>query len=122
MYIEDDLANVVLIEQIFASQRPNMHLVTDIHGRQAVNLAIEFSVGLILLDINLPDIQGSAVIELLQSNEKTKTIPIVIISADAMPHQIEKILKTGVCEYLTKPLDVAKFLWMVDGLFKHIET
>ena len=122
LYIEDDLANVVLIEQIFASQRPNMHLVTDIHGRQAVNLAIEFSVGLILLDINLPDIQGSAVIELLQSNEKTKTIPIVIISADAMPHQIEKILKTGVCEYLTKPLDVAKFLWMVDGLFKHIET
>ena len=116
LYIEDDLANVVLIEQILTSKRPNMRMITDIHGMQTVNLAIEFSVDLILLDINLSDIQGIAVIELLQSNEKTKTIPIVIISADAMPEQIEKILKTGVCEYLTKPLNVANFLRVIDGL------
>ncbi len=122
LYIEDNFENVELIEQILASQRSNIRLVTDVNGSKAVNLAIEFAADLILLDINLPGIQGNEVIELVQANEKTKAIPIVIISADAMPEQIEKILKTGVCEYLTKPLDVAKFLWVVDGFFNHIET
>ena len=69
---------------------------------------------LILLDLNLPDIYGAEVLELLKAEERTCSIPVVVISADAMPHQLEKLLLAGVKDYLTKPLDIKVFLKIVD--------
>ena len=114
LYIEDNSSNVELVEQILISQRPNIRLISNMHGKLAVSLALKLEPDLILLDLNLPDINGDEVIRLLQEEEKTKNIPVVIISADAMALQLKKLLSAGARNYLTKPLDVTAFLLEVD--------
>jgi CheY-like chemotaxis protein len=114
LYIEDNTSNIELVEQILSNQRPSIHLITNIYGRQALRLAIENLPDLILLDLNLPDIHGKEVIRLLQVEEKTRSIPVVIISADATPLQLEKLLEAGARKYLTKPLDVLELLQVID--------
>lgn len=120
LYIEDNASNIELVEQIIISQRPNVRLISNRYGNHAVSLALELEPDLILLDLNLPDINGDEVIRLLQEEEKTKNIPVVIISADAMALQLKKLLKAGARNYLTKPLDITAFLAEVDkwiGIF-----
>ena len=114
LYIEDNLSNIELVEQILTSQRLGVNLVTNINGRLAVPLAIEHKPDLILLDLNLPDIHGSEVLFLLQNNIETKSIPVIIITADAMSDQYKKLLDLGAKSYLTKPLDLITFLEEVD--------
>ena len=114
LYIEDNASNTELVEQILVDQRPSIHFVCSTKGAQAVPLAIEYSPDLILLDLDLPDMQGFEVIRLLQAEEKTMAIPVVVVSADAMVHQIEKLMKAGAKDYLTKPLDIMAFLQVVD--------
>ena len=112
--IEDNSSNITLIEQILSAHRPNVRLVTNIYGSQAVNMAKENNPNLILLDLNLPDMYGEQVLTGLKSDENTKSIPVVIISADAVPQQFHKMIKAGALNYLTKPLDVPKFLEVID--------
>lgn len=114
LYIEDNASNIELIEQILTNQRSNIRLITTMQGGQAVKLGIEYSPDLILLDLNLPDMHGSKVLQFLQEEERTKNIPVVVISADAMPQQLEKLRKAGARHYLTKPLDVSEFLKVID--------
>ena len=114
LYIEDNFSNIELLEQIIASQRVNIKLISNTNGMQAVPLAIKYEPDLILLDLNLPDIQGYDVMMLLQAEIKTRAIPVVVISADAMPQQLAKLLHAGARNYLTKPLDVPAFLREVD--------
>lgn len=115
LYIEDNISNIDLVEQIISSQRSDIGLITRMNGTMAVQSAIEHSPDLILLDLDLPDIHGSEVLKLLQAEEKTMTIPVIIISADAMTTQIEKLMKSGAKNYLTKPLDVQEFLMAIDN-------
>jgi CheY-like chemotaxis protein/two-component sensor histidine kinase len=114
LYIEDNISNVELVKLILSHQRSGIHLITETNGRQAVPQAIKAAPDLILLDLDLPDIHGSEVIKLLQANEKTCNIPVVIISADAMPKQLQKLFEAGAKHYLTKPLDVTSFLKVID--------
>lgn len=114
LYIEDNTSNIELIEQIIEAQRSNIQLITNMTGRQTVQLALEYMPDLILLDLNLPDMHGSEVLENLQANAKTKDIPVVVISADAMPLQLSKLLKSGARNYITKPLQIVDFLKIVD--------
>lgn len=113
LYIEDNRSNIELIEQILSSQRADIELITDIHGKKALPLAIAHKPDLILLDLNLPDIHGSKVLEQLQSVENTRNIPVVVISADAMPQQLRKLRDAGAKDYLTKPLDIPGFLKLI---------
>jgi CheY-like chemotaxis protein len=114
LYIEDNASSTELVAQILADHRTSIHFVSCTKGAQAVSLAIEYAPDLILLDLDLPDIQGFDVIKLLQAEEKTKAIPVVVVSADAMPPQVEKMIKAGSKAYLTKPLDIMAFLDVVD--------
>ncbi len=114
LYIEDSATNAELVEQILLYHRSAIQLVSNENGMQAVSLAIEYAPDLILLDLDLPDIQGFEVIKLLQAEEKTMAIPVVVVSADAMPPQIEKLMKAGSKDYLIKPLDIMAFLEVVD--------
>jgi CheY-like chemotaxis protein len=114
LYIEDNASNIELVDQILSSQRPGIRLFAHKYGLQAVNLAVRHKPDLILLDLDLPDIHGSEVIKLLQSDEQTKAIPVVIISADAMPLQLHKLKIAGARNYLTKPLDIVSFLTVID--------
>ena len=116
LYIEDNVSNIELVEQILLYQRPGIRLISNLLGLQAVNNAIEYKPNLILLDLNLADIHGSEVLKMLQKNKITKNIPVVIISADAMNKQIENMLHAGAKAYLTKPLEVSDFLRVIDEL------
>jgi CheY-like chemotaxis protein len=107
-------SNIELVEQVLINQRPGIRLISNTSGMEIVKLATEFNPDLILLDLNLPDMHGSEVLELIQADPTTKPIPVIVISADAMPHQLEKIMKLGAKDYLTKPSDVFSFLKVVD--------
>jgi CheY-like chemotaxis protein len=114
LYVEDNQPNVELVEEILATVRPNVKLVSTIYGTEALKLAAENTVDLILLDLNLPDIHGSEVLKRIRSNHFTKSIPVVVISADAMSKQKESMLQAGANEYLTKPLVLSEFIKVVD--------
>ena len=118
LYIEDNLSNTVLVEEIFEVYRPTIKLITSIYGKQTVKLAKEHKPCLILLDLDLPDIKGNEVLELLFADPLTKSIPVIIISANAMPFQIEKLMKAGAIAYLTKPLVVVQLLKTIDQYIK----
>jgi signal transduction histidine kinase len=113
LYIEDNLSNVRLLERIVA-RRPDVELLSAMQGGLGIELAREHRPNLVLLDINLPDLLGQEVLSRLQNDPRTAAIPIVVISADATPHQIEHFLSLGAHTYLTKPLDVKQFLNVLD--------
>ncbi|MEI7812860.1 MAG: ATP-binding protein, partial [Ignavibacteria bacterium] len=114
LYIEDNLSNIQLVEQILETHRPLIKLIATTYGNNAVQFAIDYKPGLILLDLDLPDIHGSRVIKLLQADPKTAEIPIIIISADIITKQINQLMDAGAKDYLMKPIDVGQFLKIVD--------
>ncbi|MCX6175552.1 MAG: PAS domain S-box protein [Ignavibacteriales bacterium] len=114
LYIEDNLSNIQLVEQILEMHRPSIKLITNIYGKNAVQFAIDYKPNLILLDLDLPDIHGSEVIKLIHAEPRTAKIPVIILSADAMTKQIEQLMEAGAEDYLIKPIDVVQFLKVVD--------
>lgn len=119
LYIEDNSSNIELVTQILLAKRPNVKLITAVYGKQTLELALKHQPNLILLDLNLPDIHGSEVFELLKQHEIARQIPVIIVSADAMPAQVNKLLEAGVKQYLTKPFDVPAFLQIIDQYTNH---
>ncbi len=115
LYVEDNESNIELIVEVLGDQRPGIDLHIDKLGTDAISLAKELKPNLILLDLNLPTIQGDEILLQIMSDEDIKHIPVVIISADAMPKQIDKLLKLGARHYLTKPLDLNFFIDIVDA-------
>jgi PAS domain S-box-containing protein len=114
LYIEDNVSNAELVKDIISDHRPAIQLVSSMYGVTAVSLAAEYKPDLILLDLDLPDMHGSKVLGNLQADKATSSIPVVIISADAMPQQIERLMHAGARNYLAKPLDIKEFLLMID--------
>jgi CheY-like chemotaxis protein len=114
LYIEDNSSNIDLVTQILISMRPNVKLITSVYGKETIALAKLHNPNLILLDLNLPDIHGAEVVELLKKEVQIKDIPVVVVSADAMPAQVSNLLAAGVKQYLTKPFDVSQFLQVLD--------
>jgi PAS domain S-box-containing protein len=114
LYIEDNQLNIELIEQILKNLRSEINLVTTMNGKEAVELANKLNPDLILLDLNLPDIHGSEVINKLKKDRTIQSIPVVVVSADANPSQIESLKIAGAVDYLVKPLIIPKFLQVVD--------
>jgi PAS domain S-box-containing protein len=119
LYVEDNDSNVDLIKQILDEKRPGLQLIATTFGSRAPDLALEHNPQLILLDLNLPDLQGDEVLQRLKNDQRTAHIPVIMLSADAMPRQISKLLKAGAMEYLTKPLDVVVFLEILDEIFEN---
>jgi CheY-like chemotaxis protein len=113
LYIEDNLPNVRLVERLLA-HRPEVKLLTAMQGGLGIELAREHRPGLILLDLQLPDIPGADVLQRLQHDPRTRQIPVVVISADATPGQIKRLRSLGAREFLTKPLDVKRFFGLLD--------
>ena len=108
LYIEDNLSNLTLIEHLLAD-RAGIRLTTAMQGGLGLELARKHHPDLILLDLHLPDLPGWDVLAALQADEATRAIPVVVVSADATPRQIEKLMKAGARSYLTKPLEVERF-------------
>lgn len=114
--VEDSEPNYRLIESIL-EDRPGTDLYWAENGQQALALAREKSPQLILLDLDLPDMHGSKVLESLRSQPATAGTPVIVISADATPSQIERMLSAGARNYLTKPFEIRRFLYMFDEVF-----
>ena len=114
LYIEDNLSNLRLVERILA-RRPEVTLISAMQGRLGLELARQHSPDLILLDLHLPDMQGDEILRQLRAEPGTAHLPIVMISADATTPQIERLRAGGATDYLTKPIDVGKFLNLVDA-------
>jgi len=115
LYIEDDPVNFTLVERILEF-RPAIRLMHARSGESGVELAQAHRPKLILLDLNLPDIHGSEVLRRLQMESETAKVPVVVLSADATPSQIERLLTAGARNYLTKPFDIDPFLAVVDEM------
>jgi signal transduction histidine kinase/ActR/RegA family two-component response regulator len=113
LYVEDMVENLRLVEQIL-KQRPSTTVIPAMLGGVALDLARQHHPDLILLDLHLPDIPGEEVLRRLQADPATRTIPVVVLSADATPHQIDRLLAAGAASYLTKPLSVRAFLQAAD--------
>jgi CheY-like chemotaxis protein len=115
LYIEDDPVNFTLVERILEF-RPALRLMHARTGEDGVELAQAHQPKLILLDLNLPDMHGSEVLRQLQHQPGTAKVPVVVLSADATPSQIERLLTAGARNYLTKPFDIDPFLAVVDEM------
>ena len=113
LYIEDDPVNFTLVERILEF-RPALKLMHARCGEIGVEMAQAHRPRMVLLDLNLPDIHGSEVLRRLQGDPATAQIPVVVLSADATPSQIERLLTAGARNYLTKPFDIDPFLAVID--------
>jgi signal transduction histidine kinase/ActR/RegA family two-component response regulator len=117
LYVEDNLSNLRLIERVLA-HRPDIRLLPSMQGRLGLDMAREHRPDLILLDLHLPDMPGEELLLRLRAIPETREIPVVVISADATPGQINRLLASGARTYLTKPLDVKKFLALLDEVLQ----
>jgi hypothetical protein len=113
LHIEDNPANLRLMEHLFKS-RPEINLLSTMTPNQGLELAVLHQPALILLDINLPEMDGYEVLKLLKKSIKTEHIPVVAVSANAMPSDIKKGKMAGFDAYLTKPIKLDELMSAVD--------
>ena len=111
--MEDNPANLKLVEQLIA-RRPDMRLLSARDGNLGIQLARANQPEVILMDINLPGISGIEALKILREDPATAHIPVVALSANAMPRDIEKGLQAGFFRYLTKPIKVNEFMDTLD--------
>lgn len=116
LYIEDNAANLRLVRKILA-MRPQIEMFGAESAEAGLELARAQRPELILLDINLPGMDGFEVLRRLQAFPETSAIPVIAVTANAMPADIERGREAGFVEYLTKPLDVKRFLALLDRMF-----
>ena len=121
LYVEDNPANMMLVEDIIA-RRPDIRLLTARNGKSGIELARSSLPNVILMDINLPGISGIDAMKILAVDHTTAHIPVVALSANAMPSDIEKGLEAGFFRYLTKPINVDKFMETLDVALKYAKT
>jgi CheY-like chemotaxis protein len=114
LYVEDNPANLELVEQLIA-RRPDLRLLCAASGELGIEFAQAHLPDLILMDINLPGMGGIAAMELLRADPLTAHIPILALSANAVPHDIAKGLEAGFFDYLTKPIKVDRFMKALDA-------
>ncbi len=117
LYVEDNPANLMLVEQIIAEQ-PHVHMLSACDGNQGIALAHAHLPDVILMDINLPGMSGIEAMNFLRNDPATKHIPVIAISANAMLSDIEKGLEAGFFRYLTKPIRINEFLKALDDALK----
>ncbi len=118
LYVEDNPANLNMVEQLI-KRRPDIRLLSARDGNLGVQLARTHHPDVILMDINLPGISGIEALKILREDPGTTQIPVVALSANAMPRDIEKGLIAGFFRYLTKPIKVGEFMDTLDAALDH---
>lgn len=113
LYIEDIDVNVELVRQIL-TKRPRVELISASNALDGIGLAQSEIPDLILMDINMPSMDGITAFNKLKVIEKTRNIPVIALTADAMNTDIKKALDLGFKSYITKPLNVSTFFDEID--------
>jgi CheY-like chemotaxis protein len=116
LYIEDEALNVLLMQEVFRAQSAwTLHVAED--GEAGVQAALRLRPDLILIDMNLPDINGLEVLRRLRAHPDTRALRCIAVSADAMQEQIRAARAAGFDDYLTKPIDLTRLLASVARAF-----
>ncbi len=115
LYVEDNPANLKLVTTIL-KRRPNVVLLTATQAQPGIEIAKAQHPDVILMDINLPGMDGYEALRILKSLDNTEKIPVIAISASAMPEDIEKGKSSGFIDYITKPININKFLEVIDNI------
>jgi signal transduction histidine kinase/ActR/RegA family two-component response regulator len=113
LYVEDNPANLKLVQEII-NFRADLHLLTAADANLGVELARAHQPGVILMDINLPGISGNEALLILRGDPRTAHIPVIALTANAMPRDIERSMAFGFFRYLTKPINIQEFLEALD--------
>ena len=109
LYVEDNPANLELVEQLLA-RRKDLLLLTAADGSLGIEFARTYLPQVILMDINLPGISGIEAMKILNADPATAHIPIIALSANAIPRDIERGIEAGFFSYITKPIKVGEFM------------
>ena len=117
LYVEDNPANLRLVEQIIA-RHSDIRLLTAVTGNGGIKIAGVSQPDVILMDINLPDINGFEALEILRSDPATAHITVIALSANAMESDIERGLEAGFFRYITKPIKVNEFMEALNLAFE----
>jgi len=118
LYVEDNPANMMLIAKLIA-RRPDLRLLSAADGNRGIEIARDSHPDVILMDINLPGISGIDAMKILAGDPATAQIPVIALSANAMPHDIARGLDAGFFRYLTKPIRVNEFMDTLDIALNH---
>jgi PAS domain S-box-containing protein len=118
LYIEDNTSNVRLVDRLLKQHRPGVDLLHANTGERGLAMTREHKPELILLDLHLPDTSGEDVLRRLWEDPETRDIPVAVLSADATLSQNRRLMAAGATAYLTKPLDVARLLALLDERFR----
>jgi CheY-like chemotaxis protein len=121
LYVEDNPANLELVEQLIA-RRPDLRMLSAADATLGIEFARAYLPEVILMDIHLPGISGIEAMKILRADPSTAHIPIIALSANAVPRDIERALEAGFFNYLTKPIKVAQFMEVLDVALKHSQT
>jgi len=120
LYVEDNPANMELVEQLVA-RCPDIRMMTAVNGTLGIERARATLPTVILMDINLPGISGIKALKILSEDPTTAHIPVVALSANAMPRDIANGLEAGFFRYLTKPIKVREFMETLNAALEFSE-
>jgi len=121
LYVEDNPANLLLVSRLLA-RRTDLQLICAKDGRSGIELARAAQPQVILMDINLPGISGLTALHILARDPDTAHIPVLALSANAMPRDIDKGLAAGFFCYLTKPIKLDEFTQALDQALDHSQA
>jgi CheY-like chemotaxis protein len=121
LYVEDNPANLKLVEEIVRF-RSDLRLISAQDGHLGIEMARRHAPDLILMDINLPMVNGVEAMRMLRNDPRTSHIPVIALTANAMPRDIERGIAAGFFRYLTKPINIDEFTDAVDSTLAWIEA
>ena len=119
LYVEDNPANLTLVEEI-VRYCPQLQLLTATDGRLGVEMARTHLPQLILMDINLPRVNGTDALKLLRADPRTAHIPVIALTANAMPGDVERSMALGFYRYLTKPINLDEFTEAINSTLVYV--
>jgi CheY-like chemotaxis protein len=120
-YVEDNETNVEVMRGVLA-QRPQVRLQVSTMGLDGLSAIRQARPDLILLDMQLPDISGLELLRHLKNDPDVADIPVIVVSADATPGRMQEALTLGALHYVTKPVELARFLNLLDEVLDGMET
>ena len=121
LYIEDNPANLRLVQKIIATHT-DLLLLDAASAELGLEIAASQKPDIILLDINLPGMGGFEALQHLKENPVTRAIPVIAITANAMPKDVAQGIAAGFTDYLTKPLEIPRLLALLDSLLNQRQT
>ena len=121
LYIEDNIANLRLVERVL-SRRRAVRLLTAPDGRQGLSRALSERPDVVLLDLHLPDLNGEEVLRQIKAEVSLRATPVIVLSADATPGQVRRLLASGADAYLTKPLNIQEVLAVIDRTLRTVRA